>query len=380
MRRKKKTVECIEYLSVSAPLDKVDRLEDKQSKYIHEYVKNKEYMIVGTERRHGFSQNDVDRQWHQIVDKIRKKQVDGVIVANMSVITDNLKPLLRLLHTPVDILDLSQSYISVIMLFCCVTFAYNLLSSMLRAIGNSYIPLYALVIASVLNVILDIIFVKTLDMGVRGAAFATVIAQGFSVFFLLVYIVKYCPLLHINIRKFTIDRTILLELLTTGFSMAMMLVLTNIGTVVLQGSINSFGTSTITGHTAARKFHDLCMLPLGTICTSAATFVSQNYGARKNERIKQGIAASIFLGTIWSVLVLMVVLLAGQELIHALTGSTDTAVIGISIKYLYWNVPFYVVLNILLIMRNSLQALGNKKLPVIASVVELIGKFAGESV
>ena len=89
-REKKKTIECIEYLSVSAPLDKVDHLEDKQSKYIHEYVKNKEYMIVGTERRHGFSQNDVDRQWHQIVDKIRKKQVDGVIVANMSVITDNL--------------------------------------------------------------------------------------------------------------------------------------------------------------------------------------------------------------------------------------------------------------------------------------------------
>ena len=86
MRRKKKTIECIEYLSVSAPLDIVDRLEDKQN----EYVKNKEYMIVGTERRHGFSQNDVDRQWHQIVDKIRKKQVDGVIVANMSVITDNL--------------------------------------------------------------------------------------------------------------------------------------------------------------------------------------------------------------------------------------------------------------------------------------------------
>lgn len=90
MRRKKKTVECIEYLSVSAPLDKVERLEDKQSKYIHEYVKNKEYMIVGTERRHGFSQKDVDRQWQQIVNKIRKKQVDGVIVANMRVLTDNL--------------------------------------------------------------------------------------------------------------------------------------------------------------------------------------------------------------------------------------------------------------------------------------------------
>ena len=89
MRRKKKTIECIEYLSVDAPLDKVDRLEDKQSKYIHEYVKKKEYMIVGTERRHGFSQNDIDRQWQQIVNKIRKKQVDGVIVANMRAVTDN---------------------------------------------------------------------------------------------------------------------------------------------------------------------------------------------------------------------------------------------------------------------------------------------------
>lgn len=85
MRRKKKTIECIEYLSVSAPLDKVDHLEDKQSKYIHEYVKNKEYMIVGTERRHGFSQNDVDRQWHQIVDKIRKKQV-GAISSTLGVL------------------------------------------------------------------------------------------------------------------------------------------------------------------------------------------------------------------------------------------------------------------------------------------------------
>lgn len=88
--KKEKTVECIEYLSVNAPLDKVDRLEDKQSKYIHEYVRNKEYMIVGTERLRRIFKKDVDRQWQQIVNKIRKKQVDGVIVANMSVITDNL--------------------------------------------------------------------------------------------------------------------------------------------------------------------------------------------------------------------------------------------------------------------------------------------------
>lgn len=112
-----------------------------------------------------------------------------------------LKPLLILLHIPADILNISQSYISVIILFCCVAFAYNLLSSMLRAIGKSYVPLYALMIASVLNVILNIFLVKGLNMGVKGAAFATVIAQGFSVLFLTVYIVKCCLLLHINIKK-----------------------------------------------------------------------------------------------------------------------------------------------------------------------------------
>ena len=86
----RKTIECIEYLSVEAPLRKVDYLEDKQSKYIHEYVKNKEYCIVGTMRRHGFSQRDVDRQWSDIVDKIRRKKVDGVVIANMAAVSVNL--------------------------------------------------------------------------------------------------------------------------------------------------------------------------------------------------------------------------------------------------------------------------------------------------
>lgn len=90
MRRKRKTIECIEYLSVEAPLEKVDYLEDKQSKYIRDYVRNKEYLVVGTERRHGFSRRDVDRQWMQIVNKVRKKQVDGVIVANMRAVTDSM--------------------------------------------------------------------------------------------------------------------------------------------------------------------------------------------------------------------------------------------------------------------------------------------------
>ena len=214
-------------------------------------------------------------------------------------------------------------------------------------------------------------------MGVVGAALATVAAQIFSVLFLAVYIIKSCPLLHIYTQYFALEKQILTELTTTGLSMAMMLVLTNIGTVAMQGSINSFGTSTITGHTAARKFHDLCMLPFGTICTGTATFVSQNYGAHKVDRIKQGIRSSTILGTIWSIVVLLIILFFGKSLIHALTGSSDSTVLYISMQYLYWNVPFYFILNILLIMRNSLQALGGKILPLMASMIELISKFIG---
>lgn len=287
-----------------------------------------------------------------------------------------LKPLLLLLHTPNDILKLSENYISIILAFCCITFAYNLLSSMLRAIGNSRLPLYALIIASLLNVFLDILLVRGLHMGVVGAALATVLAQAFSVLFLVVYIVRSCPLLHFHKKYFQPEKHMLTELSATGFSMAMMLVLTSIGTVAMQGSINSFGSSTITGHTAARKFHDLCTLPLGTICTGTATFVSQNYGAHKFERIKQGIRSSLILGTLWSLFTLAIALLFGENLIQALTGTTDSAVLTVSMQYLYWNVPFYALLNVLLVMRNSLQALGNKILPLTASTIELVGKFA----
>lgn len=288
-----------------------------------------------------------------------------------------LRPLLLLLHTPENILCLAQDYISVILIFCFATVTYNLLSSMLRAIGNSRIPLYALMIASVLNIFLDILLVGAMRMGVVGAALATVAAQIFSVVFLAVYIIKSCPPLHFYAQYFVLEKQILAELATTGLSMAMMLVLTNIGTVAMQGGVNSFGTPTITGHTAARKVHDLCMLPFGTICTGTATFVSQNYGAHKADRIKQGIRSSIMLGTIWSILVLLVMLFWGKSLIHALTGSTDSMVLYTSMQYLYWNVPFYFILNILLIMRNSLQALGGKILPLVASMIELIGKFIG---
>ena len=287
-----------------------------------------------------------------------------------------LRPLLRFLGTPAEILPVSDAYMRIILLFSCVTVLYNTVSGMLRAIGNSLTPLIALIIGSLLNVALDRLFVGRFHMGVQGAAYATVLAQAAAAAISLMYIIRSCPELQLRRDCGLPNQTMILDLLSTGSSMALMLVLTNIGTVAMQGAVNSFGVKMITGHTAARKIHDLFMLPFGTICTSAATFVSQNYGARKPDRVKSGVKLSLLLGTIWSLITLSAVLLFGKTAIRLLTGTQSAEVIDTAYRYLIWNVPFYAVLNVLLVMRNSVQGLGRKIVPMTASMIELLGKFA----
>ena len=286
-----------------------------------------------------------------------------------------MRPLLLALKTPDSILGMSQEYLIIIMGMCSVTMLYNTLSGFLRALGNSRLPLYALILASAVNVILDMIFVGYMGMGVKGAAYATVIAQAVSAGMELYYIMRCCPILHIRKEYLKIDMEMMSELLSTGISMAMMLVLTNIGTVAMQSAVNGLGVVTITGHTAARKIHDILILPLGTICTSAATFVSQNYGARKMDRVKKGIKSSMLLGVIWCVVAVSICLIFGRVIVYALTGTQNTEVADTTMRYLLINVPFYFVLNVLLVLRNSLQGMGRKMVPLAASFTELVGKF-----
>ena len=286
-----------------------------------------------------------------------------------------MRPLLLALKTPDSIIGMSQEYLIIIMGMCSVTMLYNTLSGFLRALGNSRLPLYALILASAVNVILDVIFVGYMGMGVKGAACATVIAQAVSAGMELYYIMKSCPILHIRREYLTIDMEMMTELLSTGISMAMMLVLTNIGTVAMQSAVNGLGVVTITGHTAARKIHDILILPLGTICTSAATFVSQNYGAKKMDRVKMGIKSSMLLGMMWCVVAVGICLMFGKAIVYALTGTQNAEVADTTMRYLLINVPFYFVLNVLLVLRNSLQGMGRKIVPLAASFTELAGKF-----
>ncbi|MCB6615702.1 MATE family efflux transporter [Ruminococcus sp. 210702-SL.1.03] len=291
-----------------------------------------------------------------------------------------LQPLMASLKTPPEIIGDTEKYMRVIMLFSAVTIAYNMFAGMMRALGNSKTPLYFLIVSTFVNIGLDFLFVGAFKMGVAGAAYATVISQGVSVALCIWYVVKKCRVLLFSRRELTLDKPLLSDLATTGMSMGLMYAIVSVGSVILQGAVNSFGTSTITAHTAARKIDDIFMLPLGTIALASSTFASQNFGAGKMDRVKKGIKYSIFIALGWSAFSVIVAVLFRRPMIRALTGTSDPAVIATASKYIVWNISFFFVLSFLLVLRSSLQGVGRKLVPVTGSAVEFALKIVAAAV
>lgn len=287
-----------------------------------------------------------------------------------------LHPLMKSLKTPVNIIADTEKYMRIIILFSAVTIAYNMLSGMMRAVGNSKAPLYFLIASSFANIGLDFLFIKGFDMGVAGAAYATVISQGISVILCFIYALKKCDFLIFKRTELIFDKALLSDLITTGLSMGLMNAIVSVGSVILQGAVNSLGPSTITAHIAARKIDDIFMLPLGTIALASSTFASQNYGAGKIDRVKQGIKCSIILAEIWSAFSVIIAIVFRRLLIRTLTGTEDSLVIDTASKYIVWNISFFFILSILLVLRSSLQGVGRKIVPISGSVVEFLMKIA----
>lgn len=286
-----------------------------------------------------------------------------------------IRPLLNLLNTPEDILPQCMAYIRVIILFMIFTTAYNLCAAVLRALGDTLRPLIFLAVATVINIGLDLLFVGYFKLDVQGAAYATVIAQAVSFICCIIYIIKKCPELHLKRADFSFEGSMLWDLIGQGAAMAFMLCFVCIGTLILQSAINKFGTKIIAAHTIARKLSEIGMLPFTTLGVAAATFTGQNYGAYKFDRIRTGIRDAIFLSWIWSVVVILAVYVASPMLIRLISGATTQEIIDTAKWYLRFDTPFYFILGIVIVVRNSLQGLGRKLIPMLASVIELVGKL-----
>lgn len=286
-----------------------------------------------------------------------------------------LKPLLNLLNTPAEIINEAYSYIVFIVLFIIVMFAYNLCAGLMRAIGNSFIPLVFLIISSLLNIGLDLLFITQFHMGVRGAAVATVIAQGISVVLCIIYILKKVPMLIPTKEDFEIDKELYKELLGQGFSMGFMSSIVSAGSVILQYGINNLGYLIIAGHTAARKLYMFFNMPFIAMALAISTFVSQNKGANQKKRIKQALRYAYIYDFIMAAIVTVIILLFGSSLVKMISGSNESVVLQNGTLYLIIVGPFYAVLGVLMQTRYALQGIGQKLLPLISSIIEFFGKI-----
>ena len=211
------------------------------------------------------------------------------------------RPLLEIMKTPSDIIDDSYNYIIVIFEGIAAAVFFNLFSSILRSLGDSKTPLYFLIFSSILNVVLDYVFIKFTNMGVMGAAVATVLAQLLSVIFCFVVILKNFKIIRLKKDDFKFSSSLFKNMMGAGMTMAVMNSIFSIGSIIMQGSINALGDDIIAAHLGSRKVAEMFMQPLVTIGTACSTFVGQNYGAGKIKRIKSSIKYSTLYSLIWSV-------------------------------------------------------------------------------
>lgn len=283
-------------------------------------------------------------------------------------------PLLEFLGTPSEIIDLSYQYIHMIVLCVGVTFAYNLCAGLLRAVGDSQAALYFLIFSAIVNIILDLFFITQLHLGVQSAGLATIISQGLSAILCFFYIQRRANFLLPQKEHFVRDKELYLDLLGQGLAMGLMTSIVSIGTVTLQTSINALGATIISAQTSARRIMSFSMLPVSAIASSLTTFTSQNLGANRPQRIQRGIYLGSMVAIIWTIFIAITLFFASPALNELISGSTDPELISNASLYNRISSSFYPVLALLLVLRNSLQGLGQKITPLISSFIELFGK------
>ncbi|MDO5548861.1 MAG: MATE family efflux transporter [Eubacteriales bacterium] len=285
------------------------------------------------------------------------------------------RPFLIALHTPKEILAPSLVYIRTFFAGIVFTMAYNAMAGVLRGIGNSLYPLLFLILSSVLNVGLDLLFLAVFSWGIFGAAIATVLSQLVSAAACLLYIVRCCPLLHVRRRDFRFDADLTANLLFTGLAMGLMQSTVCFGTMIMQSAVNHLGTATIAGYTAARKIHCMLLAVLFAFGNTASTFAGQNLGAGNIRRILSGIRVLVVLGLVWVVLVNLLVFFQCGALARMITGSDSPTVLSAVTRYLRMDVPFYFGISVLIILRYSLQGLGGKLAAVAEGIMEMGGNI-----
>ena len=284
--------------------------------------------------------------------------------------------LLQWLQTPADIFSDADCYLRIVLVGCIFSSVYNVCANILRAVGDSKRPLMCLIVAIVLNIVLDIWFVKGLSMGIQGAAYATVLSQAVAGALVAGYTwFRYRELLPQK-KDWKLEEGQYAALLSSGLAMGLMNCIVSIGTVVLQGAINGLGTKIVAAHTAGRRVFDILMIMIYTVGFAMTTYVSQNVGAGRMDRVKSGVRQAMVIVTVITTVIIGVCFLFGRYIVRWIASTDDPEILKAAVMYIEVGVVFFYVLGPLFVLRCSLQGMGRKIIPVSSSILEMVLKFA----
>lgn len=319
-----------------------------------------------------YGAGDIKRLRHNIIMAFYLSVISTIVLTAASVGATGW--MLDLIKTPSDIYDGSYSYIRVIFLGIGCTIFYNMIAGVLRALGDSRTPLYFLILSSVLNVVLDFVFILSFHTGVMGASLATIVSQGVSAILCLLYAARK----YAHLKVLTGDRRFRFQtaarMLVVGIPMALQFSITAIGTMILQSAINAIGSSAVAAFTAACKVEQLTTQPLDTLGTTMATYTAQNYGARRFDRIREGVRKCVLISCCFAIAGAGIILLIGKPALYLFVSSEETEVIGYALQYLHTVIVFYIPLGMIFLFRNALQGLGHGFIPMSAGAFELAGR------
>lgn len=300
----------------------------------------------------------------------------SVIMTFFSVI--GMRGLLRLMNTPDNIFEMSYDYIIIIVGGMFFTILYNIMASLLRAVGNSKAPFYFLVVSAVLNIVLDLVLIRNFNMGVKGAAYATIISQAISGILCVIYTLKKVDILVPGREERRADSRCIKNQLGVGIPMALQFSITAVGTMIAQAALNLFGSTVVASYTAATKACQFATLPYGAVGSTMATYCAQNRGINDIDRIKKGVRIAGIISSIYSAIIYAVAMLTLSPLMKLFfdtsSGIDFEEVLGYGRTYMLVAGTCFIPLGLIFIYRNAMQGCGYSLLAMLGGVVELISR------
>ncbi|MDO4505601.1 MAG: MATE family efflux transporter [Spirochaetales bacterium] len=284
------------------------------------------------------------------------------------------KPILKILHTPEEILPLSTLYINILFMGLPVIFAYNLLAGLLRSLGNSKTPLHAVIVSSVINIALDLIFVLVFKWGIAGAAIATLIAQVFASIFCCMSLRKISQV-RVSKSDFKIDRALSIKLYVLGIPLAIQGAIIAVGGMIVEFVVNTFGVAFMAAYVAVTKLYGLLDIAATSFGFALMTFVGQNHGAKLFGRIKSGTRSGMTLSLTCSIIIATIMILFGKTILTVFVSSNDSdgaLVMETAYRYLRLMSIFLPTLYLLWLTRSIIQGLGNTFIPMVSGIMEFV--------